>query len=102
VHCVEPAGGVAPDDERWIRPKYAGFFLPGKVLSRVCRGKFVEALRAYDRSDLDLAGGSEHLRERVGALEVHRLLIVLVSPPGVQRARAPRLRPRFRAGAASA
>ena len=42
---------------------YAGFFLPVKVLSRVFRGKFVEALRrAYDRGDLDLAGGSEHLR----------------------------------------
>jgi hypothetical protein len=35
-----------------------------KVLSRVFRGKFVEALRrAYDRHELDLAGGSEHLRD---------------------------------------
>jgi hypothetical protein len=34
-----------------------------KVLSRVFRGKFVEALRrAYDHDELDLAGGSEHLR----------------------------------------
>ena len=34
------------------------------VLSRVCRGKFVEALRrAYDRGELDLAGGSEPLRD---------------------------------------
>ena len=34
-----------------------------KVLSRVFRGKFVEALRrAYGRNELDLAGGSEHLR----------------------------------------
>ena len=44
-------------------PRYAGFFLPVKVLSRVFRGKFVEALRrAYDRDELDLAGGSEHLQ----------------------------------------
>jgi Putative transposase len=35
-----------------------------KVLSRVFRGKFVEALRhAYARNELDLAGGSEHLRD---------------------------------------
>ena len=35
-----------------------------KVLSRVFRGKFVEALRrAYDRNELDLAGGTEHLRD---------------------------------------
>jgi hypothetical protein len=63
VHCVIPAGGLAPDHQRWIHPEYAGFFLPVKVLSRIFRGKFVEAVRrAYDRSELDLAGGSEHLR----------------------------------------
>ena len=64
VHCVVPAGGLSPDHQRWIHPKYAGFFLPVKVLSRVFRGKFVEALRrAYDRDELDLAGGTEHLRD---------------------------------------
>ena len=42
VHCVVPAGGLSPDHQRWIRPKYAGFFLPVKVLSRVFRGKFVD------------------------------------------------------------
>jgi hypothetical protein len=63
VHCVVPAGGLSPDHQRWIHPKYAGFFLPVKVLSRVFRGKFVQALRrAYDHDELDLAGGSEHLR----------------------------------------
>jgi hypothetical protein len=46
-------------------PKHAGFFLPVKVLSRVFRGKFVEALRAYDQHELDLAGGSESLRDPV-------------------------------------
>ena len=64
VHCVVPAGGLSPDHQRWIHPKYAGFFLPVKVLSRVFRGKFVEALRrAYLREQLDLAGASEHLRD---------------------------------------
>ena len=44
--------------------KYADFFLPVKVLSRVFRGKFVEALRrAYDRNELDLAGATEPLRD---------------------------------------
>jgi hypothetical protein len=63
VHCVVPAGGLSPDHDRWIHPKYAGFFLPVKVLSRIFRGKFVEALRrAYDRNELDLSGGSDHLR----------------------------------------
>jgi hypothetical protein len=47
-----------------MHPKYAGFFLPVKVLNRVFRGKFVDALRrAYDRQELNLSGGSEHLRD---------------------------------------
>ena len=64
VHCVVPAGGFSPDRQHWIRPKYAGFFLPVKVLSRVFRGKFVAALRrAYARDELDLAGATATLRD---------------------------------------
>ena len=64
VHCVVPAGGLASDHQRWIRPKYTGFFLPVKVLSRVFRGKFVAALRrAYARHQLELSGATEHLRD---------------------------------------
>ena len=36
VHCVIPAGGLSPDHQRWVHPRYA-FFLPVKVLSRVFR-----------------------------------------------------------------
>ena len=64
VHCVVPAGGLSPDHRRWIRPKYTGFFLPVTVLSRVFRGKFVEALRrAYTRGELDRAGATASLRD---------------------------------------
>ena len=64
VHCVVPAGGLSLDHRRWIRPKYASFFLPITVLSRVFRGKCVAALRrAYLRGDLDLAGATEGLRD---------------------------------------
>lgn len=64
VHCVVPAGGLSPDHQHWIRPTCAGFFLPVKVLSRVFRGKFVEALRdAYAREALDLAGATATLRD---------------------------------------
>jgi predicted RNA-binding Zn-ribbon protein involved in translation (DUF1610 family) len=63
VHCVVPAGGLAPAQDAWVHPRHEGFFLPILVLSRVCRGKFVDALRrAYDRQQLDLGGGSEHLQ----------------------------------------
>ena len=64
VHCVVPAGGFSADHQRWVHPKYAGFFLPVKVLSRVFRGKFVEGLRrAYARGDLDLGGVTTTLRD---------------------------------------
>ena len=64
VHCVVPAGGFGPADQRWVHPKYAGFFLPVKVLNRVFRGKFVEGLRrAYARGELDLSGATAALRE---------------------------------------
>jgi hypothetical protein len=64
VHCVVPTGGFSPDRQRWIRPKYAGFFLPVKVLSRVFRGKFVEGLRrAYARGELSLGGATGPLRD---------------------------------------
>jgi hypothetical protein len=54
----------SPDDHRWVRPKYASFFLPVKVLSRVFRGKFVEGLRrAYAHGELDLNGATAVLRD---------------------------------------
>lgn len=56
IHCVVPAGGLAPDHERWIHPKYA-FFLPVKVLGRVLRGKFIQGLRrAFRLKNYTLAG----------------------------------------------
>jgi len=56
VHCVVPAGGLSPDHARWIRPRYR-FFLPVKVLGRVFRGKFVEALkRAFADGKLGFHG----------------------------------------------
>jgi hypothetical protein len=44
IHCVVPAGGLAPDGARWIhaRPR---FFLPIPVLRQVFRGKLVAGLR---------------------------------------------------------
>jgi predicted Zn-ribbon and HTH transcriptional regulator len=45
VHCIVPAGGIAPDGSRWIacRP---GFFLPVRVLSRLFRRLFLDKLTA--------------------------------------------------------
>jgi hypothetical protein len=43
LHIIIPAGGLSPDHTRWVRSRNK-YFLPKKVLRRVFRGKFVEAL----------------------------------------------------------
>jgi hypothetical protein len=48
IHCVVPAGGIAPDGLRWVRPS-TGFFLSVRVLSKVFRGKFMAGLKRLFR-----------------------------------------------------
>jgi hypothetical protein len=56
VHCVLHAGGLSADHSRWIQSRRS-FFLPVKVLSRVFRGKFVQALkRAFRQGKLGFHG----------------------------------------------
>jgi len=56
VHCVVPAGGLSADRTRWVKSR-DDFFLPVKVLSRVFRGKFHEALkRAFENGQLNFHG----------------------------------------------
>ena len=63
VHCVAPAGGLSPDHQRWIQPRYR-FFLPVKVLRRVFRGKFVAGLqRAFANGQLGFYGDLKPLAE---------------------------------------
>jgi hypothetical protein len=63
VHCVIPAGGLSPDHQRWIHPRYR-FFLPVDVLSPVFRGKFVAGLkRAWRRGELCLPGALKSLTQ---------------------------------------
>ena len=64
IHCVVPAGGLAPDHPRWVRPRYP-FFLPVRVLSRVFRGKFLAGLkRLHRRKELQCAGPAAALADR--------------------------------------
>ena len=57
LHCLVPAGGLAPDNSRWIATKRHGFFLPVRVLSRMFRGKLLSFLkRSYRRGELCFAG----------------------------------------------
>jgi len=49
VHGIVPGGGLSPDGTRWVacRP---GFFLPVRVLSRLFRRRFLEAIEMAHRS----------------------------------------------------
>jgi len=86
IHCVVPAGGLAPDRTRWIRGSDR-FFLPLKVLQVVFRGKFLEGLKhAFVQRRLCLAGPIQHLnRPNCFAAFMRKLhrhkWVVYVKPP---------------------
>jgi hypothetical protein len=63
AHCILAAGGLAPDNTRWISSSRR-FFLPVKVLSRVFRGKFVAGLKAaFHTGTLQFHGSLRYLAE---------------------------------------
>jgi hypothetical protein len=63
LHCVIPGGGISPDHDRWISC-LPGFFLPVRVLSRLFRRLFLEALeQAFRDEKLAFFGDLEPLRE---------------------------------------
>jgi hypothetical protein len=63
VHCVVPAGGVAPDGSRWVHCR-PGFFLPVRVLRRLYRVKFLALLEeAYRAGELEFHGQLGELRK---------------------------------------
>ena len=71
LHCVVPGGGLAPDGKRWIACKKK-FFLPVRVLSRLFRRLFLEALqRAFDMGELVFHGD---LKAYADAGEFEKLL----------------------------
>src|SRR6266851_841166 len=51
VHCVIPAGGLSLDHTHWVKSR-KNYFLPKKVLRKVFRGKFVDALEQAFRDGL--------------------------------------------------
>ena len=61
VHCIVPAGGLAPDGSRWVSSR-AGFFLPVRVLASLFRGKFLAFLqRAKETGALRFGGATADL-----------------------------------------
>jgi hypothetical protein len=86
LHCLVPAGGLSPDRSRWV-PSRKRFFLPGSVLGRMFRGKFLALLAAaFRRKKLQLVGELQPL-QRLEAFD--RLVRSLKKPKWVVEVRAP-------------
>jgi hypothetical protein len=86
LHCVTPAGGIGPDNSRWV-PGRKRFFLPVKVLRRRFRRNFLVLLSsAFRRRKLRLFGGLQHLNKPT---EFDRLLRQLRNHNWVVHARRP-------------
>jgi Putative transposase/Transposase zinc-binding domain len=52
LHCIVTAGGLDPTGRRWIKSP-RGFLFSVRALSRVFRGKYLDALRRSLRTPLD-------------------------------------------------
>src|SRR5512136_2492166 len=63
VHGIVPGGGLSLDGERWVACK-PGFFLSVRVLSRLFRRRFLEALsQAHAAGQLQFFGEYAHLTD---------------------------------------
>ena len=63
LHCVLPAGGLAPDGTQWM-PCRPHFFLPVRVLSRRFRRLYLAGLaHLYGQGHLTFAGRCQDLAE---------------------------------------
>jgi hypothetical protein len=63
VHGIVPGGGLSPDGKRWVSCK-PGFFLSVRVLSRLFRRRFLEALeQAHRAGKLQFFGDSAALAD---------------------------------------
>ena len=86
LHCVIPGGGISPDHDRWIACP-PGFFLPVRVLSRLFRRLFLEALqKAFQKEELRFVGDIEALKETAAfasylAPLAQREWVVYAKPP---------------------
>ena len=78
IHCIATGGGLSQDGKRWISSR-PNFFLPVRKLSKVFRGKLLEAF------ELALREGRLRTREAAGRLLLRRAaaqdFVVYSKPP---------------------
>ena len=65
VHCIVTDGGLSPDQQRWLTPPRRGFLFPTAALSKVFRGKYLDALAtAHRKGEVHLRGAGEPDEDR--------------------------------------
>jgi Putative transposase/Transposase zinc-binding domain len=90
LHCVLPAGGIAPDGAHWV-PYRPHFFLPVRVLSRRFRRLYLAGLaQTYAQGHLTFAG---RCQERAEPMPWQRLLTTLRDQEWVVYAKEPMQNP---------
>lgn len=63
LHAVVTGGGLSSDGTRWLAVE-DDFLFPVQVMSRLFRGKFLDAInRCYEARQLDLGGGCSRLED---------------------------------------
>lgn len=86
LHCVLPAGGIAPDGAQWV-PCRPHFFLPVRVLARRFRRLYLAGLaQLYAQGQLSLRG---RCRELAAPTPWQRLLATLGAQEWVVYAKEP-------------
>jgi len=87
LHCLVPAGGIAPDHSRWVRTRRPRYLMPTSVLAARFRKQFLKSLwRAYRCNKLRLGGALAPLKKTA---EFHRLYSKLKRMKWVVDARPP-------------
>jgi hypothetical protein len=87
LHCLVPAGGIAPDHSRWVRTRRPRYLMPTSVLAARFRNQFLKSLwRAYRCNKLRLGGALAPLKKTA---EFHRLYSKLKPMKWVVDARPP-------------
>lgn len=91
LHCLVPAGGIAPDRSRWVRTRRPRYLMPTNVLAARFRNQFLKSLcRAYRCNKLRLSGALAPLKKPA---EFHRLYSKLKRMKWVVDARPPLANP---------
>ncbi|MCP4300190.1 MAG: IS91 family transposase [Gammaproteobacteria bacterium] len=63
LHCIVTGGGLSDDHQHWVASR-PNFLVPVKVLSRLFKRRFLEALlKAHDKGQLSFFADLEHLRD---------------------------------------